>query len=113
MSKRFDDIARRKEILIQRCTQEREALAAALQRIYLPFNLGGVLIKAGKFFRAHPLAAGLSSLFVTGYGVKLTRAARKLLEITRIFHPLWSWWSKRRRAKPNPTPLASGSPPRR
>jgi hypothetical protein len=113
MSKRFDEIARRKEILIQRCAQEREALAAAFQRIYLPFNLGAVLIKAGKFFRTHPFAAGLSSLFVTGYGVKLTRAARRLLEMARIFRPLWSWWLKRHRAKPDSKPLGSSSRSRR
>jgi hypothetical protein len=113
MSKRFDEIARRKEILIQRCAQEREELVAAFQRIYLPFNLGAVLITAGKLLRAHPLAAGLSSLFVTGYGVKLMRALRKLLEMARIFRPLWSWWSKRRRTKPDSKPLGSGSEPRR
>jgi hypothetical protein len=109
MSKRFDEIARRKEILIQRCAQEREELAAAFHRIYLPFNLGAVLIKAGKLFRAHPLAAGVSSLFVTGYGVKLMRAVGKLLEMGRFIRPLWSWWSQRRRAKPDPKALGSGS----
>jgi hypothetical protein len=102
----LDEIARRKKILIERCAQEREELAASLRLFHLPFNLGAVLKRAGKLLHAYPLAAGLSSLVVIGYGVKLTRAARKLLEAARklleavrTIRPLWAWWSKRRRAK--------------
>ncbi|HEX9144435.1 MAG TPA: hypothetical protein VGA09_09205 [Candidatus Binatia bacterium] len=99
MRKRFDEIARRKEILIERCAREREELAAVLHRIHLPFNLGAVFMRAGKWLQAYPLVAGLSGLFVTGYAVKLTRAVGKLVEMARIIRPLWSWWSKRRRAR--------------
>ena len=96
MSNRLDDIARRKEVLVQRCAQEREELARVIQRICLPFNLSRVLSTGGKLFRSHPFAAGLSALAITGYGVKLTRAAKKLAEMIRVFRPVWSWWSKRR-----------------
>jgi Flp pilus assembly protein TadB len=99
MLKRFDEIARRKEILIERCAQERQELAAAFHQIHRPLNLGAVLMTAGKLLRAYPLAAGLSTLFVTAYGVKLTRVAGKVFETARIIRPVWSWWSKRRRAK--------------
>jgi hypothetical protein len=99
MRKRFDEIARRKEILIERCAREREELAAAWRRIHLPFNLGAVFMKAGKLFQAYPVVAGLSSLFVTGLGVKLTRAVGKLVEMAGVIRPLWLWWSKRRRAR--------------
>lgn len=94
---RFDEIARRKEILIERCVVDRKELAAALNQIHLPLNLGAILAKIGKLLQAYPLAAGLSSLFVTGYGLKLTRTAGKFVAMARIVAPLWSWWSKRHR----------------
>jgi hypothetical protein len=99
MRNRFDEIARRKEILIERCALERNELAAALDKIRLPLNLGAILAKLGKLLQAYPLAAGLSSLFVTGYGLKLTRTAGKFVAMARMIRPVWSWWSKRRRAK--------------
>ena len=99
MGKRFDEIARRKEILIERCAQEREELAAALNQIHLPLNLGAVFMMAGKLLQTYPLVAGLSSLVITGYGVKLTRAVGKLVGMAGMIRPLWSWWSKGRHAK--------------
>jgi hypothetical protein len=99
MRKRFDEIARRKEILIERCARDRKELAAALHQIHLPLHLGAILTKAGKLLQAYPLVAGLSSLLVTGYGLKLMRTAGKFVAMARIISPVWSWWSKRRRAK--------------
>jgi hypothetical protein len=99
MSKRFDEIARRKEVLIERCAQEREELAAAFEQIRLPLNLGALLMAVGKVLRAYPMAVtGLSGLFVAGYGAKLTRFVGKWVRFVRITWPFWSWWSKRRRA---------------
>jgi hypothetical protein len=99
MANRFDEIARRKEALIARCAQERDELSAALERIHLPLNLGAVFARLGRMIQSYPLAAGISSLLVTGYSVKLTRTAGKLMELARIFQPAWSWWSKRRSRK--------------
>ena len=99
MADRFDEIARRKEALIARCARERDELAAALERIHLPLNLGAVFARVGRMIQSYPLAAGISSLLVSGYGVKLTRAAGRLVELARIVRPAWSWWSKRRSRK--------------
>jgi hypothetical protein len=99
MGSRFDEIARRKKFLIERCARDREELAACFRQVCLPFNLGAFLLMIGKTLRAYPVtAAGLSSLIVTGFGAKLMRAAGKLIAVTRVIRPLWSWWSKRRRS---------------
>ncbi len=98
MGNRFDDIARRKNLLVERCARDRDELAARFQQIRLPLNLGMFFSTIGKALRAYPVAtAGLSSLFATGYAMKLTRVAGKAIGVARVVRPLWSWWSKRRR----------------
>ncbi len=104
MASRFDDIARRKKLLVERCGRDRDELAACFQQIRLPFNLGvlfstiGHVPMIGKALRAYPMAAaGISSLLATGLAVKLARAAREAMGVVRAVRPLWSWWSKRRR----------------
>lgn len=98
MASRFDDIARRKKLLVERCARDRDELASCFRQIRLPLNLGIFLTMIGKGLRAYPMAAaGLSSLFATGYAVKLTRFARKMMGVLSVVRPLWSWWSKRRR----------------
>lgn len=98
MDKRFDDIARRKKLLVERCARERDELGACFQQIRFPLNLGILLTMIGKALRAYPrAAAGISSLLATRYAVKLTRFARKAIRVIRVVRPLWSWWSKRRR----------------
>jgi hypothetical protein len=100
MDRRFDEIARRKQILVERCERNRNELAACFRQIRLPLNLGMLLTPIGKVLRAYPMAAaGLSSLLATGYAVKLTRVAGKAIGMIRVARPLWSWWSKRRRRK--------------
>lgn len=98
MDRRFDDIARRKQLLVERCERDRNKLAACFKQLRLPLNLGMLFTGIGKVLRAYPMAvAGLSSLLATGYAVKLTRAAGKAISVVRTVRPLWSWWSKRRR----------------
>lgn len=99
MASRLDEIARRKDLLIERCAQDREELAACVRQICLPFHLGAFLLMLDKARRAYPAAvAGLSSLLVTRLAAKLTRAVGKLIGVVRVIRPLWSWWSKRRRS---------------
>ena len=99
MGSRFDEIARRKDLLIERCAQDREELAACFRQLCLPFHLGAFLLMLDKARRAYPVtAAGLYSLLVTRFAAKLTRAAGKLIGVVRVIRPLWSWWSKRRRS---------------
>jgi hypothetical protein len=97
MGSRLDEIARRKNLLIERCARDREELAAGFRQICLPFHLGAFLLMLGKARRAYPVAAaGLSSILVTGLAAKLTRTMGKLIGVVRVIRPLWSWWSKRR-----------------
>ncbi|HEU4340670.1 MAG TPA: hypothetical protein VFU31_03785 [Candidatus Binatia bacterium] len=96
MNDRFDRLARRKQALIAQCARDREELESLCNRIRLPLNFGAVVVGIGKLFRDHPLlAAGASSLVVSGYGIKLTRSVGGLLRLGTVLRPLWSWWRRR------------------
>jgi hypothetical protein len=98
VSDRFEDIARRKQLLIERCAQEREELAAACQRIRVPLGLGALVLLLGKTFKSHPiLIAGLSTLLAGGYGGKVAKSAGSLFRLGQAILPLWLWLTKRRR----------------
>ncbi len=56
MSKRFDDIARRKQALIEKAALERLELAVAYRRIRSPFDIGGKLFAIGRLLSSHPSA---------------------------------------------------------
>ena len=100
MSNRFEEIARRKQVLVDRCARDREELAAAFPRIRLPLGLGAVLTVLGKTLKSYPiLVAGVSTLLVGGYGGKLTKSAGKLLGLGQTILPLWSWWTRRSKRK--------------
>jgi hypothetical protein len=100
MSERFEEIVRRKQVLIDRCAQERKDLASDLSRVRLPLNLGAVLLALGRTLRAYPVVvAGLSGLVISGYGGKISKSAGKLLGLGQILQPLWSWWSRRRKPR--------------
>ncbi len=100
MSSRFEEIARRKQILIDRCARDREELVASCRRIHLPLGLGAVLTVLGKTLKSYPiLVAGISSLLVGGYGGKLTKSAGTLLRLGQAVLPLWTWWTRGRKRK--------------
>jgi hypothetical protein len=100
MGDRFGDIIRRKQVLIDRCAQQREDLALDLRRVRLPLNPTAVLFALGRALRAYPaLLAGLSGLLISGYGGKISKSAGKLLRLGPMIQPLWSWWSRRRKRK--------------
>ena len=82
MSNRFEEIARRKQLLVDRCARDREELAAAFPRIRLPLGLGAVLTVLGKTLKSYPiLVTGISSLLIGGYEGKLTKSARTLFRL--------------------------------
>lgn len=98
MNNRLEELARRKEALVQRCAQDRIELARSLSRVRSPLHFRTFLLAAGKMLKAYPVTvAGLSSLVVSGYVGTLTKSAVKLLSGGRMIQPVWSWWSKRRR----------------
>jgi len=98
MTRRLEELERRKQALIAQCARERTELAAALSRIRSPFDIGAILFGLGRTLKAHPMiAAGISSLLVSGYGARLMKQAGELLQLWRLARPLWVWWTKRRK----------------
>jgi hypothetical protein len=98
VSKRFEEIARRKRFLIDQCERDRQELAASFGRIRLPLSFGAALMALGKTLKSYPiLVAGVSTLLASGYGSKLTSSAGKLFRLGQAILPLWYWWTKRRK----------------
>jgi len=99
VSKRLEEIARRKQALVERCARQRAELAAIYQRIRSPFDVSGTLVGVGRMLKSHPLiAAAISSFLVTGYAARLVRSAGELLKLWRLVLPVWAWWRTRRKA---------------
>ena len=98
MNKRFEDIARRKQALIEKAAVERSELAAAYHRMRSPFDLGRAFVGIGRALKAYPIiAAAISSILVSGYAGKLLRGAGEMFKLWRLALPIRTWWSKRRR----------------
>jgi len=97
VNKRFEELARRKKALIDRCARERAELSALCERIRSPFDLSGTLLGIGRVLKTHPMiAAGISSFLVSGYAGRLLKSAGELVKLWRLALPLWGWWTKRR-----------------
>ncbi|MBI2531124.1 MAG: hypothetical protein HYW03_02730 [Deltaproteobacteria bacterium] len=43
------------------------------------------------------IAAGVSSLLVSGYAGRLLKSAGEIVHVWRLALPLWGWWTKRRK----------------
>ena len=100
MNKRFEELARHKQVLIDRCADQRAELSRLCDRIRSPFDLSGTLVGIGRMLKTHPMiAAGVSSLLVSGYAGRLLKSAGELVKLWRLALPLWGWWTKRRRAR--------------
>ncbi|TMA96048.1 MAG: hypothetical protein E6J74_09915 [Deltaproteobacteria bacterium] len=98
MNNHLREIARRKQALIDRAARERVDLAKAYDSLPSPFDMSGTLLGIGRVLKTHPMiAAGLSSIFVSGYARRLLKPATELVKIWRIVLPIWLWWRKRRR----------------
>ena len=98
MNKRFEELARRKRALIDRCADQRAELSAICERIRSPFHLSGNFLGIGRILKTHPMiAAGISSLLVSGYTGRLLKSAGELVKLWRLALPLWGWWTKRRK----------------
>jgi hypothetical protein len=100
MSNRLAEIARRKQLLIERCEGDRQEITASLGRVRPALGVGALLLTLGGFLKAYPvLVTGVSALLVSGYGGKLTKSAGQLLSLGQAIRPLWSWWAKSRKPK--------------
>ena len=98
MSNRLEEIARRKQALIDKAARERAELANAFDRIRAPINVGAALLGVGRALKTHPIiAAGISSLLVSGYTGKLMKSTGEIVKLWKLTRPLWNWWQQKRK----------------
>ena len=98
MANRFEEIARRKQALIDKAAQERADLARSYANLKSPFDLSSTVLGIGRTLKTHPIvAAGLSSFLVSGYAGKALRSASEVLQLWKLALPIWSWLRKRRK----------------
>jgi hypothetical protein len=98
MSNRIEEIARRKQELIDRCAEQRAELSALCGKIRSPFDVSGTLLGIGRMLKAHPMiAAGISSLVVSGYATRLMKQAGEFVKLWRLIAPIKNWWVERRK----------------
>ena len=99
MANRLDEIARRKQALIDRAAEERADLARSWADLKSPFDISSTVLGIGRALKTHPIiAAGLSSFLVSGYAGKLLKATGELLKVWHLARPLWGWWRGRGKA---------------
>ena len=97
MANRFDDIARRKQALIEKAARDRAELARSYGNIQSPFQLSSRVLGISRALKSHPMvAASLSSFLVSGYAGKALGSAGKMLQLWKLGQPVWSWLRKRR-----------------
>ena len=97
MTNRFEEIARRKQALIDKARLERLQLAAAAAQIRLPLDMHGAFFGIVRTLGTHPLVtAGVLSFIISGFGKNLFRSARLVFKLRQLVLPLWVWWLKRR-----------------
>jgi len=95
-SKRFEDLARRKQALIVKAAHERAEIAVAYKKLHSPFDFNQTILGIGQTLKAHPMiTAGISSVLVSGFAGKLLQGAGQIVSLARMALPLWSWWRSR------------------
>ena len=100
MNSRFQEIGRRKQALIDQAARERNELSKAYTNLRSPFAMSGTFLRIGRALKTHPMiAAGLSTILVSGYARRLLRSVTELFKLWRIVLPIWAWWTRRRKAK--------------
>jgi len=100
VNKRLEELGRRKQSLIARCTQEREEVAGYFERCRPHLDLTKTLASIGNTLKSHPLlVAGASGFLMSGRARGFSRLALEVVGVWRAIGPLWSWWRKRRGGK--------------
>jgi hypothetical protein len=98
VSNRLQDIARRKQALIEKAALDRLEVATAYRRIRSPIDLGKVLT-IGKFLRAYPiLTAGLSTFLLGGLSKRIFNSVGLIFKLGRLVFPLLRFRRKPRRS---------------
>jgi hypothetical protein len=97
VSRRLDQLSRRKQDLIYGCAEQRSEVADAFSHLRSTIRPVVILHGIGKLLRAHPMVtAGISSLLASGYASAVSRSGGEILKLFRVAKPFWSWWSRRR-----------------
>ena len=90
MANRFEDIARRKQALIDQAAHQRVELTRSYAELKSPFEVSSMVLGIGRVLKTHPVvAAALSTFFVSGFAGKALRSSGKLLQLWRIAQPIW------------------------
>ena len=98
MSNRLEEIARRKQALVEKAGRERAQLASAWNSIHAPFDVTSTLVRISRSLKTHPIvAAALSSFLVSGYASKLLKSSGGIFIFWRLGRQLWDWWRRRRK----------------
>ncbi len=98
MSKRLDEIARRKQALVAKAGRERAELATAWSHIYAPFDVTSILAGITRRLKSYPMiAASVSGFLVSGYISKLVKSSGKIFIFWRLARPFWAWWRRKRK----------------
>jgi len=96
VSNRLEEIARRKQALVEKAGRERAELAAAYDKIRAPSSLISTFVGVGRALKSHPMvAAGVSTFLVSGYAGKLWKSSGELFTLWRLTRPLWDWWRRK------------------
>lgn len=97
MANRFEEIARRKQALIDKAAQERADLARNWASVKSPFDMSAAVLGIGRALKTHPIfAAGISSFLVSGYAGRLLKSTSEVLQLWKLAQPIWNWWRKRK-----------------
>jgi hypothetical protein len=100
VNSRLQEIARRKQILIDKAARERYELGKTYDSLRLPFGLGAPFLGIVRVLKTHPMiTAGLSTVLVGGYTRRLLRSVTQLFKLWRVVIPIWAWWTRWRKAK--------------
>ena len=98
MNKRLQDIARRKQALVEKSALDRLEVATAYRRIRSPIDFGK-LLSVGKFLRAYPvLTAGLSTFLLGGLSKNIFKSAGLIFKLGRLVLSLLHFRRKPRRS---------------
>ena len=97
MASRLEELARRKQALIAKAAQERTEVARNYANLKSPFDVKkSRVFRISRVLKTYPIvAAGLSSLLVSGYAGKAVRSSGQLLPVLKLALPIWSWLRKR------------------
>jgi hypothetical protein len=100
VNSRLQEIARRKQDLIDKAARERYDLAKAYDGLRLPFGMSAPLLGIGRMLKTHPVvSAGLSSVLVGGFASRLLKPVTEVFKLWRIVPPIWAWCTKPGKAK--------------